>query len=296
MSRSQRHKVIIQGTDSAGKGLSEKQPALRYVNQYANSQAFSVWSGPPGGPLQGSSMVGFPPTLIPAPGLMAEREAEVTATGNFSDPGQFDNTGNPIHQDLPASNEPAPGPEPEPGPAPVISSINPDNAAIGDPPQLVNVNGSNFAGLSAVMIDDTKVATTFLSDTQLQVTLDPGDAAAVFTIKVQNPDGQESNTSTFTVGEPATQASRSFPIGPLPIQSITPDSGGGGAIYLVYGDVRTGDAVTIEATGTTAANGTYIVDEAVTDASGTHVVIHDSGATALIEAKGRLTVTDGTRS
>jgi len=102
--RSQRHKITIQRTDSAGKGLSEKQPANPYIIQYANSQAFTVPVGPSGGPLQGSSMAGFPPTLIPLPGLLAERSAELTAEGDFSDPGQFNLSGNPIYTDLPESN------------------------------------------------------------------------------------------------------------------------------------------------------------------------------------------------
>ena len=59
MGRSQRHKVIIQGTDSTGKGLSEKQPALRYILQFAASQAFSVPSARLVGPLRARRWLAF---------------------------------------------------------------------------------------------------------------------------------------------------------------------------------------------------------------------------------------------
>jgi hypothetical protein len=281
MSRSQRHKIIVQGTDSAGKGLSEKQPALRYVNQYANSQAFSVWFGPAGGPLQGSSMVGFPPTLIPPPSQMAAYDAELTpAAGGFSDPGQFDNTGNPIYQSLPESNVPNPT-----LPAPQLNSINPNNAAVGDPPQPVNVNGSNFVDGSAVTFDGVDQPTTFLNNDQLQVTVPTSASPVAIAIAVRNPDGQVTATAkVFTIGAP-----RTFPIGPVNLASIS--MGSNGLVVTPAGaiDIRVGDTVLLEATFDGNVNGSWTVVSV-----NPIVIANNYSLPATIDGKGRISVTAGT--
>src|SRR5262245_26001761 len=70
MTRSQRHRIYIQGSDVTGKGLAEGQPAIVYIQQAAAVQPFAVPVGPTGGTLKGSTLAGYYPTSIPAPKLM----------------------------------------------------------------------------------------------------------------------------------------------------------------------------------------------------------------------------------
>src|SRR3954464_7044112 len=106
--RSQRHRVYIAGGDSAGKGLAEGQPAIVYIQQNALSQAFAVPVGATGGPLKGSTIAGDPPVLFPPPkGVLAEREQEeekAEKQPTYTDPGQFNLSGNPHYIDLPPAD------------------------------------------------------------------------------------------------------------------------------------------------------------------------------------------------
>lgn len=171
MGRSQRHKVIIQGTDSTGKGLSEKQPSFRYINQFANSQAFSVSTGPAGGPLQGSSMAGFPPTLIPLPSLDAQRSAELQeGSGDFSAPGQFNLSGNPVYTSLPPENT---GGEPEPETPVTLTSLSPNTAVLGDPDFTLSCIGTGFSEATIINFANQDEPTTFVSDTEVTTGVKP---------------------------------------------------------------------------------------------------------------------------
>lgn len=154
MGRSQRHKVLIQGTDSAGKGLSEKQPAIVYIRQNAASQTLTVPIGPTGGPLQGSSMAGFPPTLIPAPGVLAERDEELReGEGEWETPGQFNLSGNPIYTDLPPAGtaEELPPIEPpvEPEEPPVEPPTEPEEPPLAPDQSLPELETPSEAPLEA---------------------------------------------------------------------------------------------------------------------------------------------------
>ncbi len=282
MGRSQRHKVIIQYTDSAGKGLSEKQPALRYINQYENSQAFSNFSGPTSGPLKGSTMAGFPPTLIPLPGAAAEMDAELNATGDFSEPGQFNLSGNPIYTDLPASNEPEPPPV---GSGPTLTSITPDTTQVGVA-VTVTLAGTGFTDTSVVKLDGNAVVSSFVSDTEMTADI-PGPLQEGDVQVTVDVDGQVTGALTFTATAVAA-GGRAFPLGPFDIQSVTGDGEKLSITVSASSDVIPGDSVTVEATGNTSVNGTYTV-ESVTD--GVVVVPSSVALASPIEAKGRLIVT-----
>jgi IPT/TIG domain len=287
MGRSQRHSVYIRGTDASGKGLAEKQPAIVYIQQYAASQALTVPLGPPSGPLKGSTLAGFPPTLIPAPGLDA---MELTATGEFTDPGQFNLSGNPLFQDLPATGGEPPEPiDPpvEPG-TPVISSINPANAEVGGADLTMTVTGTGFTAASVILFNNGEEATTFVSETELSTGVKPSLASGPAVVPVQVKEGDlVSAPVDFTFTEAVVpEGTRAFPIGPLTINHIE-DHADGIAITLADGDVQVGDAVLIEATGNTSINGNYTVLSADNT---TIVVDNDVTLETPIDAKGRLTV------
>lgn len=283
MGRSQRHMVIIQGTDAAGKGLSEKQPAPRYVNQFANSQAFSVWSGPAGGPLQGSSMVGFPPTLIPPPTGTFNAEL-LEGEGEFTDPGQFNLSGNPIYMDLPETNEPGPS-----GDAPTITSITPAVGTAGTTTPATIV-GTNFTDPGLVFQDGTQIVSNYVSATEISCTV-PG-AATPQTVQITvQADGGTSNAVPFEVVETVAEG-RSLPIGPTNLLRVE-DVDTGIALYVPQGsDIQIGDTVLVEATGNTGVNGSYEVLSVSNDADEMAVVVDNTYELAApIEAKGRVTVT-----
>ncbi len=92
-------------------------------------------------------------------------------------------------------------------PPPSITSISPNPiiAAIGA--QTIFINGSGFQNGSltvhltngAFQTDLTGSPVTFFSATQLSIRADVGSTAASWTATVINPDGQSSNTFTFSV-------------------------------------------------------------------------------------------------
>ena len=294
MGRSQRHKITVQRTDSAGKGLTQKQPANPYIIQYANTQPFTVPFGAPGGPLQGSSMAGFPPTLIPPPGLLAELEGELGKTTDFSQPGQFNLSGNPIYADLPAPDQPPTGPEPEPGFEPTLAAIDPTEAEIGGADLTLTCSGTNFTDTSVIVFNGGVELTEFVSDTELTTIVKPSTATIAGDFPVLVRQGTfETTAFAFTFTEPVAPLSqgRALPLGPLTILRVE-DHAEGLAIFLHDEDVRVGDTVLVEATGNTSVNGSYTV-LSVEPGSGEIEVIVDNTyeLAATIEAKGRVTIT-----
>jgi len=270
MGRSQRHKVIIQGEDSTGKGLSEKQPAIVYIQQFAASQAFSVPVGQAGGPLKGSTTAGFPPTLIPAPGLLEQQNAELReGEGDaFGTPGQFNLSGNPIYQDLPPSNVPGGGeeipPEPEPGFEPTLTSISPTEAVLGDPDLVLHYFGTNFTESSVIMFAGNAEPITFVSDTEITTIVKPSlgwGAVTVATYVKQGGYSTDPQNFTFTEAaapepEAVSGTSAPWPEGPIAIVKIE-KAGENLLVTVAAAEFQTGDWVRIEATGNTALNGDY---------------------------------------
>ena len=298
MGRSQRHKVLIQNTDSAGKGLSEKQPAPVYINQFANSQAFTVPTGAPGGPLQGSSMAGFPPTLIPLPGLKSERGAELQAEGAFTEPGQFNLSGNPVYESLPPADGSGGGPEPEPA-NPVIDSLDPNTAELGSADVTMRVLGSNFDEGSTIYFAEQPEPIVFVSENEITTGVKPslGWGAVTVQVAVQKSDDTVSNEMPFTFTEAAPEAESSggrqtssalpLPEGPVAIVKIE-KAGKNILITVDAPEFRTGDAVRIEATGNSSINGDYDLGT-VKDATIT-IDGEDIDLLSPIENRGRITL------
>lgn len=82
---------------------------------------------------------------------------------------------------------------------PTIAAIAPVQAAPGAAIRQFTVQGTGFVAQSEVLVNGAKVATTFVSATQL--TFDPGTSpatGAVLKVTVRNPDAQEATTS-YTV-------------------------------------------------------------------------------------------------
>jgi IPT/TIG domain len=218
---------------------------------------FIVPEGPPGGPLQGSSMSGAIPDSVQPPPL------------------------------------------PDPGLKPVLDSIDPDTAVIGDPDLTMNVNGSMFVDGSVIVFNGSDEETTFISDNQLSTIVKPSTATTpgLYGVNVRNPDGQYApleQTFTFTeaVVPEGARGGRALPAGPFIINSIE-DHEDGIRLNLAEGDVRVGDAVLVEATGNTSINGAYTVLALlkVLGQSGLSIVVdNDATLETPIEAKGRLTV------
>lgn len=94
-------------------------------------------------------------------------------------------------------------------------------------------------------------------------------------------------------GQQPAGGERTFPIGPFSFLRIEPVEGGGGSYVLEQGaDIRPGDTVRIEATGTSAANGDYVV-QSVATANGELTLVAPSEVAGEIVAKGRVTVIAG---
>lgn len=84
---------------------------------------------------------------------------------------------------------------------PVISTIDPSTAAVGDAPFTLTLTGTNFVEQSIVTIDGTPRTTTFVSPTQLRVQITSTDLASPrqIAVAVLNPDGVTSTPVPLTV-------------------------------------------------------------------------------------------------
>lgn len=68
--------------------------------------------------------------------------------------------------------------EPPPVLAPILSAINPNTAEVGAADLTMTATGENFDGSSVIMVNDTPVATTFVSPTELTTLVRPAGATA----------------------------------------------------------------------------------------------------------------------
>lgn len=94
-------------------------------------------------------------------------------------------------------------------PVPTTTSISPGSANVGAAAFTMTVNGSNFVAGSVVRFAGTNLVTTYISASQLTVTIPASymTAAGTFNIDVVNPPvntlgGGTSNAQLFTVGNP----------------------------------------------------------------------------------------------
>ena len=92
-------------------------------------------------------------------------------------------------------------------PVPIVSSIAPTSASVGSTARVLTINGSNFMSTSTVTYNGVGHTATFVSASQLTISLTAGDQAAVGTYPVvvtnPTPGGGASNTVNFAVNNPA---------------------------------------------------------------------------------------------
>ncbi len=101
-------------------------------------------------------------------------------------------------------------------PLPAISSISPSSVNVGGASFTLTVNGSNFVSNSKVHLNNSALATTFVSSTQVTATVPSSDirTAGIASVTVVNaaPGGGTSNAMTFTANNPVPAISSISPI------------------------------------------------------------------------------------
>jgi 6-phosphogluconolactonase (cycloisomerase 2 family) len=101
------------------------------------------------------------------------------------------------------SNPPSPPSNPSPNGSPAVATISPTSAIAGGAAFTLTVNGTNFVSASMVQFGSTALTITFVSSTQLIVTI-PAAAIAITStapVRVINPapGGGTSNSVNFTI-------------------------------------------------------------------------------------------------
>lgn len=86
---------------------------------------------------------------------------------------------------------------------PIISSISPSTARVGDPAFTLTVNGPNFAQNSVIYWNGTPKTTTFVDATQLTTTIASSDLSSAGNIPVQVSNGTDLSASTNFAISPA---------------------------------------------------------------------------------------------
>ena len=100
-------------------------------------------------------------------------------------------------------------------PTPVLSTISPVSAVVGQPSLVLTVNGSNFLASSVVDWNGSALTTTFVNSQQLTATVPPSAIAQAGTAQVAvytpAPGGGSSASANFTITSPTPAATLSAP-------------------------------------------------------------------------------------
>jgi hypothetical protein len=169
-----------------------------------------------------------------------------------------------------------------PPPVPTVTSISPASLAPGASARTISVRGTGFVSVSVVELDGTARPTTFVSATELRVTLSAADVATAGTraIRVTTPPsgGGTSNAVTLTIAAPTMSLDRTAtaPTGPLAMTfangpgayewfGVYRTSGGGYLDWQWVNGGRTAWTATTSGTitwmtpGVSLAPGTYVI-------------------------------------
>jgi hypothetical protein len=105
-------------------------------------------------------------------------------------------------------------------PAPILTSISPTSATVGDPSTTITLTGTNFVNGSTADFNGTPITTTFVSATQLSAVIPAADLTAagseLITVVTAGPGGGTSAAQTFIVNAAPP------PPPPPPSQSLPP--------------------------------------------------------------------------
>jgi hypothetical protein len=109
-------------------------------------------------------------------------------------------------QDLPE----APDPDTLRPEVPVLTSLVPDTAVLGDPNFTLHVHGTGFADDATILWNGSPEPTTVVSPTEVTTGVNMATAAVAMPIPVavQNGNGAQSNTLTFTLTAPAAKTKK----------------------------------------------------------------------------------------
>ena len=92
-------------------------------------------------------------------------------------------------------------------PAPGVTSISPTGATAGETATTVTITGTGFVQGSTAQWNQSNRVTTFVSATQLKITLSSADLSTAGTAQIAvvnpGPGGGVSSSATFTVHNPA---------------------------------------------------------------------------------------------
>jgi subtilisin family serine protease len=145
--------------------------------------------------------------------------------------------------------------DPSLNPRPVASSLFPTHAPVGGAALTLTVNGSGFMASSIVQWNGAPRPTTFVSATQMRISVDTSDLAssgtAQVTVQSPTPGGGTSSALTFTIDPPPA----------LTVSATTVDAGSSMTVTLAGSSGAAGDWLALAASGapdTSYLNSTYV--------------------------------------
>lgn len=278
MSRSQRHRVLVMNYPVDCKVAAEGVAAPGYTRQGAGPYVQPV--GPAGGPLQGSSLAGpAPAQALPTFGDIVEGMQNIVQAMGMTDTG-----------DIAPPTAPPPVSEPLKIEDPGNQSV-PDSAHSGTVVCELKVTGGTPPYTGVLQQDAQGQFEVDWPNLVTKGDLDPGDVNV--SGMVSDSAGQNVNLNIqvhIWHDTHDNHMERIFPFGPIVIAGWTYDDASGAfqlTLVDLTVDIREGDTVTIEASGSTEVNGSY----PITIVNGTITIVMPKPTK--LPSNGRLTVTGG---
>lgn len=184
MGRSQRHMILEQGADATGASigqgviapglLAQAEGEVEYGDELRGIEGIEVPVGPPGGPLQGSTLTGAIP-------------ADIAEGGGGT-------------------------PEPEPGMEPTLTSLDPATAELNSPDFPLRCLGTNFTASSVIMFAGQPEPIVFVSPEEITTIVKPSLPWGPATLPVLVKQGTYETAAldfTFTEAAPEADATKS---------------------------------------------------------------------------------------
>ena len=191
-----------------------------------------------------------------------------------------------------------------PGAIPVITSLDPAFVVVGGANVTLRVLGEKFGPNCVIYINGWDEETVYVGPGEVTTgfTTSLFLAPAILPVLVKKANTLDSNVVNFevraVVGELAGRQGeeRVYPMGPFALLRIEPSEDPLGVWFILDADdgenLREGDAVLIEATGSSSTNGNYTVTQ-LTNNGDTRFFVPDLQIAAPVDGKGRVTVNAG---